>query len=287
MKKAKNTLAILSIIYSIFYMTVLMLKYFSINIVLGDYFFIVSDDTAKIAYIIHFIILLINVILSFVVIFKDNKVFSIIYLVLSLRYYNFFSIASGIISLKMIIDKEHQLRKEQIKDDITTINDINEPHDLNNTDIEFNVIDEKPTILKQKEYIVDNKYKSYYITSIILVSIYLTFYLVYLIITVIKNYKFIDSLINPATIIEELGPGALAFIIIYPFMILAFAILAIIYLIPVPILTFGLIMNISALKKDYHAIKILRFLGIINLTFFNSYRSFKIIDENKNLANES
>lgn len=284
MKKAKNTLAILSIIYSIFYMTILILKFFSINIVLGDYFFIASGDTAKIAYIIHFIILLINVVLSFVVIFKDNKVLSIIYLVLSLRYYNFFSIASGIISLKMIIDKEHQLRKEQIKDDITNIN---KPNDLNNTDIEFNVIDEKPTILKQKEYIVDNKYKSYYITSIILVAIYLILYLVYLIITVINNYKFIDSLINPVTVIEELGPGAIAFIVIYPLMLLAFAIIAIIYLIPVPILTFGLIMNISALKKDHHAIKILRFLGIINLTFFNSYRSFKIVDENKKLANES
>ena len=100
-----------------------------------------------------------------------------------------------------------------------------------------------------------------------------------IILYIIYNYKEIDAWINPVTAAKNLGPGAIALIFIYPFMLIAFLIIVTLLYIPLVLMIIGIKLNINALKKDCNSYYKLKTFGIINLTFINSYRANKIINE--------
>ena len=255
MIKTKNILAIISAIFSIFLSILFLLKYYNLDIGLFN-FLITKNEVNERYFLSRSIFNILNTLLSILIIFKNNKKLSIIFLILSIINYNVLSMIAAILSIIIINDLEKRYNNES---------KIENKIELKNN--QFEGIE------------IDDTYNIHFKISIVLLSFYLIIYVALIILYIIYNYKDIDAWINPVTAAKNLGPGAIALIFIYPFMLIAFLIIVTLLYIPLVLMIIGIKLNKNALKKDCNSYYKLKYYGIINLTFINSYRANKIINE--------
>ncbi len=274
MKKAKIVLSILCAVYSLFYFVISFLAYLNIESP-----FITFFNNNREYGSINFqtcLVFAATAIIAIINIFKTNMGISIALIVLSISNANIIGVAAGAFGLKLAndIENERKRKENEAKGIIEKPIALNE--DSSNLD---NPIEEEIIIKKEPEIIISDKYKPEFIAAIIINSLYLLAYSIFLISIIISNINLIVHWISPWHVFEDLGPAALGFIIIYPFYLITFLFVAVFFLIPFAVLLFGLILNIDAIKKDIHSYYALRIIGILTLVFINSYRSFKVVKD--------
>ncbi len=274
MKKAKIVLSIICAVYSSFYFVISLLAYLKI-----ENPFITFFNNNREYGSINFqtcLVFAATTVIAIINTFKTNMGISIALIVLSISNANIIGVCAGAFGLKLAIDLENERKRKENEEKGIIEESIISKDDSSNLD---NQIEEEIIIKKEPEIIISDKYKPEFIAAIIINSLYLIAYFIYLITVVINNYDTIVHWISPWHVFEDLGPAALGFIIIYPFYLISFLFVAVFFLLPFAFLLFSLILNIEALKKDIHSYYALRVVGILTFVFINSYRSFKIVKD--------
>lgn len=208
--------------------------------------------------------LIILFVLGIIYLFKPSRATSILVLIFSVPTFNAFIIISSILFL-IEIKKDNNTKKEPEE---------KKEEDIPSFNLDIECVKEEPiNVCFSKSEV------KMIIGAIVISSIYLVGYSVFLFFAYKKFFPVSFDFLNFNKFIDSLGPAAMALVLwlilwlILVLLIFLFILTAIVIsLIPFEIIIANLVVSIIALKKGtVKSVKVMRVFGIIGLTFLNHF----------------